>query len=193
MHYRTLSCWMLIVTRIAYVAGSWNGRAGTFCFSHIWQVSILLRLKLSSTVSLPVACAQDLPCVTQAQANDSNPWLDKDGAPPCGSVPICLSGAMPCHANRSMTSCTGTDVTVSVCAGNPVERFDAIIMDRPWLFHWKKAFIFLPIQGLLIATGTAANRSILLLADGSVSVLLYMSIEPLDHAQAPWWGMRVTS
>ena len=42
-------------------------------------------------------------------------------------------------------------------AGNPVERFDAIIMDRPWLFHWKKVFVFIPVQGLLIATGATAN------------------------------------
>ena len=91
-----------------------------------------------------------------------------------------------------MTSCTATDVTILARAGNPVERFDAIIMDRPWLFHWKKAFIFVPIQGLLIATGMAANRGMLLLADGSVTTA-DMSYEPLDHAQAPWWGMRVTS
>ena len=26
-------------------------------------------------------------------------------------------------------------------------------MDRAWLFHWKKAFIFIPIEGLLIAVG----------------------------------------
>ncbi len=38
-------------------------------------------------------------------------------------------------------------------AGNPVERFDAIIMDRSWLFHWKKLFNFILVQGLLIATG----------------------------------------
>jgi hypothetical protein len=33
-------------------------------------------------------------------------------------------------------------------------------MDRPWLWHWKKAFIFIPVQGLLIATGAIATASI---------------------------------
>ena len=97
----------------------------------------------------------------QAQANDSNPWLDKDGA-----LLFALSAinAPPTYETPCSALCVVTNQppdSWSVLPGNPVGRFDAIIMDRPWLWHWKKAFIFIPVQGLLIATGALPmNRSV---------------------------------
>ena len=121
---------------------------------------LALPLRLITCCAQPSGCSAVALCVTQAQANDSNPWLDKEGVPlwlQRPNLPSTSYASLMHHLRRP-------GPTVSARAGNPVERFDAIIMDRPWLFHWKKAFIFIPVQGLLIATGTITTSGRMLIA-----------------------------